>query len=207
VDERGGVVLDAKVILDGSIKVTEEYPNKHLVISPYPSEYITEFTMKNGEKVILRPVKPEDEFMEKEMFSNFSERTQRFRFFQLIKDISHDQLVRYTQIDYDREIAIIAEVTENGKKMMAGVARLIADQYNETAEFAIVIADPWQNMGLGNKFTDYIIDIAKARGVQKIYANILADNHIMLHMFKSRGFTMTKVEDSFYAELTVNKPK
>jgi acetyltransferase len=207
VDERGGVVLDAKVILDGSIKVTEEYPNKHLVISPYPSEYITEFTMKNGEKVILRPIKPEDEFMEKEMFSNFSERTQRFRFFQLIKDISHDQLVRYTQIDYDREIAIIAEVTENRKKMMAGVARLIADQYNETAEFAIVIADPWQNMGLGNKFTDYIIDIAKARGVQKIYANILADNHIMLHMFKSRGFTMKKVEDSFYAELTINKPK
>ena len=207
VDERGGVVLDAKVILDDSIQVTEEYPHKHLVISPYPSEYITEFTMKNGEKVILRPVKPEDEFMEKEMFSNFSERTQRFRFFQLIKDISHDQLVRYTQIDYDREIAIIAEVTENGKKKMAGVVRFIADQYNETAEFAIVIADPWQNLGLGDKFTDYIIDIAKARGIQKIYANILVDNHIMLHMFRSRGFTMKKVEDSFYAELTINKPK
>ena len=116
VDERGGVVLDAKVILDDSIQVTEKFPNRHLVISPYPSEYITKFTMKNGEKVILRPVKPEDELMEKEMFSNFSERTQRFRFFQLIKDISHEQLIRYTQIDYDSEIAIIAEVKEKDRK-------------------------------------------------------------------------------------------
>jgi len=205
VDERGGVVLDAKVILDDSIQVTEKYPNKHLVISPYPSEYITKFTMKNGEKIILRPIKPEDELMEKEMFSNFSERTQRYRFFQLIKDISHAELIRYTQIDYDREIAIIAEVTEDGEKKMAGVVRLIADQYNETAEFAIVIADPWQNQGLGNKFTDYICEIAKARGIQKIYANILANNHIMLHMFRARGFNMIKVEDSFYAELIINE--
>jgi len=204
VDERGGVVLDAKIILDDKVKVSAEHPNEHLVISPYPSEYITEYTMSNGEKAILRPIKPEDELMEKEMFSNFSERTQRYRFFQLIKDISHDELVRYTQIDYDREIAIIAIVKENGKEKMAGVVRLIADQYNETAEFAIVIADPWQNLGLGNKFTDYIMEIAKARGIQKIYANILADNHIMLHMFRSRDFKMIKTEDSFYAEKVIN---
>ena len=111
--------------------------------------------------------------MEKEMFSKFSERTQRFRFFQLIKDISHEQLIRYTQIDYDREIAIICEIEENERKMMAGVVRLIADQYNETAEFAIVIADPWQGLGLGNKFMDYLCEIAKSKGIQRIYANIL----------------------------------
>ena len=90
---------------------------------------------------------------------------------------------------------------------MAGVVRLIADQYNETAEFAIVIADPWQNLGLGNKFTDYIHEIAKARGIQKICANIMATNHIMLHMFKTRGFKMEKVEDGYYAELVINEPK
>ncbi|HEX37813.1 MAG TPA: bifunctional acyl-CoA synthetase/GNAT family N-acetyltransferase [Candidatus Cloacimonetes bacterium] len=207
VDERGGVVLDAKVVLDESMKGVPEGYTKHLVISPYPSEYITEFTMKNGEKAILRPIKPEDEFMEKEMFSNFSERTQRFRFFQLIKDISHQELIRYTQIDYDREMAIIAEVEEDGKKKMAGVVRLIADQYNETAEYAIVVADPWHNLGLGNKFTDYITEIAKKRGIQKIYANVLAENHIMLHMFRKRGYSLTKQEDSYYAELIINEPK
>ncbi len=205
VDERGGVVLDAKVILDAEMKDVDEKYHKHLVISPYPSEYTTEYVMQNGKKAILRAIKPEDEMMEKEMFSNFSERTQRFRFFQLIKDISHEQLVRYTQIDYDREIAIIAEIEEDGKKKMAGVVRLIADQYNETAEFAIVVADPWQNLGLGNKFTDYIHEIAKERGIQKITANILATNHIMLHMFKTRGFKMEKQEDSYYAELVINE--
>lgn len=204
VDERGGVVLDAKVLLDPEVKVDPEHPRKHLVISPYPSEYITEFIMTNGQKAILRPIRPEDEYLEEEMFTKFSERTQRFRFFQLIRDISHQELIRYTQIDYDREIAIIAEIEEDGRKMMAGVVRLIADQYNETAEFAIVVADPWHNLGLGNKFTDYISDIAKARGIKKIYANILAENHIMLHMFRTRGYTLIKIEDDYYAELVIN---
>jgi acetyltransferase len=204
VDERGGVVLDAKVLLDKSVEVDDENSNKHLVISPYPSEFTSKHIMKNGQEITLRAIKPEDESMEKEMFSNFSERTQRFRFFQLIKDISHEQLVRYTQIDYDREIAIIAEVEEDGKKKMAGVVRLIADQYNETAEYAVVIADPWQHIGLGNKFTDYITDIAKARGIQKIYANVMAQNHIMQHMFRARGYKMEKVEDGYYAELEIN---
>jgi len=203
VDERGGVVLDAKVILDDQVTKDETNPYKHLVISPYPSEYTTEFAMKNGKNAILRAIMPEDEPLEKEMFSNFSERTQRFRFFQLIGDISHEELIRYTQIDYDREIAIIAEVTENGKKKMAGVVRLIADQYNEYAEFAIVVADPWHNLGLGNKFTDYIYEIAKTRGIQKIYANVLAQNHIMLGMFRKRGFELTKVEDGYYAEKAI----
>ncbi len=207
VDERGGVVLDAKVILDKTIEPAEESCCKHMVISPYPSEFTIEHTMNNGQNAILRAIKPEDEFMEKEMFSNFSERTQRFRFFQLIKDISHEELVRYTQIDYDREIAIIAEVEDEGRKKMAGVVRLIADQYNETAEYAIVIADPWQNLGLGNKFTDYIHKIAKARGIKKIYANVMTQNHIMQHMFRARGYKMEKVEDGYYAELIINEPK
>ncbi len=204
IDERGGIVLDAKAVLSKTERYDKETPYKHLVISPYPSEYITEFTLKDGRKSILRPIKPEDELMEKEMFSKLSEKSQMFRFFQLIKNISHEELIRYTQIDYDREIAIIAEVTENGKKYMAGVARLIADQYNETAEFAIVIADPWQNQGLGNKFTDFIYEIAKARGIKKIYANTLAANRKMLHMFEKRGFKLTKMEDSYYAELVIN---
>ena len=125
VDERGGVVLDAKVMLDESEKgCTRKHQQASGNFTLSIRIYSTEITMRNGQKAILRAIKPEDELMEKEMFSNFSERTQRFRFFQLIKDISHEELIRYTQIDYDREIAIIAEVEENGKKMMAGVVRL-----------------------------------------------------------------------------------
>jgi len=139
------------------------------------------------------------------MFRSFSQETQRFRFFTLIKDITHQLLVRYTQIDYDREMAIIAEMTEDNQKKMAGVVRLIADAYNETAEFAIVVADPWHRLGLGNLLTDYILTIAREKGIKKVFANVLLDNYVMLHIFKKRGFTIRIHDDVNYAELVLSQ--
>jgi acetyltransferase len=201
VDEYGGIVLDAKIILDKSILGKSIKPYSHLVISPYPKEYITHFTMNNKEKVVLRPIRPEDEPLEAEMFTHFSKETQRHRFFRQIKDITHELLHRYTQIDYDREIAIVAELTEDKVKKMIGVVRLIADPYNETAEFAIVVADPWQKLGLGSKFTEYVLQIAKDRGIKKIYAKFLPDNDVMIKMFERSGFVITLNKEIGYAEL------
>lgn len=201
IDAVGGTVLDAKVILDKNMAGKKVEPYSHMVISPYPSEYIIDFKMKDGRKSVLRPIRPEDEPMEEEMFTRFSEQTQRFRFFQLIKDITHEFLIRYTQIDYYREIAIIAEVEEKGRKKMAGVGRLIADPYNETAEFAIVVADPWQFKGLGNKLTDYMLEIAKERKTKKVYASVLDENVIMVHMLRKRGFKVTNNDGEYYCEL------
>ena len=194
IDENGGIVLDAKIILDTNLvgKYVRSY--SHLVISPYPKEYITSFTLKNGKKVVLRPIRPEDEPLEAEMFNCFSRETERHRFFHQIKDITHELLVRYTQIDYDREIAIIGEMTENKKKKMIGVVRLIADPYNETAEFAAVVADPWQFQGLGEKFTDYILAIAKSRGIKKVYGKFLLDNKPMASILAKRKFIIKKLD-------------
>lgn len=188
VDEKGGVVLDAKVILDEEVVGRKIKPYSHLVISPYPKEYTTKFTLKNKKKVLVRAIRPEDEALEAEMFRTFSKETQRQRFFHLIKDITHEMLQRYTQIDYDRELALIALAKDGKKEKMAGVVRLIADPYNETAEFSIVVADPWQGLGLGNKFTDYMLDIAKKRGVKKIWARFLSDNEKIKNIFSERGF-------------------
>ncbi len=188
VDEKGGVVLDAKVILDEDTLGRKLKPYSHLVISPYPKEYSTKFTLKNKKKVKVRAIKPEDEALEGEMFTTFSKETQRQRFFHLIKDITHEMLQRYTQIDYDRELALVALTKENNKEKMIGVVRLIADPYNETAEFSIVVADPWQGLGLGNRFTDYMLDIAKKRGVKKVWAKFLSDNEKIKSIFKERGF-------------------
>jgi len=157
--------------------------------------------MRNGREFTLRPIRPEDEPMEAEMFKNFSEETLRFRFFQLIKNITHEFLIRFTQIDYDREIAIIAEVEEDGGKKMAGVVRLVADPDIETAEFAIVVADPWQRQGIGSIFTDYILEIAKEKGLKAIYASVMKSNYIMIHMFRKRGFRMEEKDDMYHAEL------
>jgi len=201
VDEDGGIVLDAKVVLDKEIAGKEIKPYSHMVISPYPKEYMTTFRLRDGREILLRPVRPEDEPIEEEMFKSFSEETERFRFFTYLKDVTHELLVRYTQIDYDREIAIIAEVDEEGKKKMAGVARMVADPYNDTGEFAIVVADPWQNQGLGDKLMDYILEIAKKRGIKRVYADFLRDNYIMMHMFKKRNFQIAKDEDVYHTEL------
>ncbi len=204
VDEKGGVVIDAKVILDENVIGKKIKPYSHLVISPYPRDYVTTFTLKDGRKAILRPVRPEDEPMMEEMFYTLSKQTKYFRFFKYVPEISHEALVRYTQIDYDREIAIIAELEEKGKKVMAGVVRLISDAIGRKAEFAIVVADPWQHQGLGNKLMDYIIEIAKKKKIKKIYAMFLPNNKGMAYIFKKKGFVISaKNVKTMYAELTL----
>ena len=203
IDKTGGLVVDANIVLDKKYlkKKTEEKRYSHLVISPYPKEYIKEIKLKNKKKVILRPIKPEDEPLEKKMFEEMSKKTQRFRFFGQIKDITHKLLIRYTQIDYDREIAIIAETKVDGKKKMAGVARIISDPYDDSAEFAIVVADPYQNKGIGSELMNYILNIAREKNIKYIYAYFLEDNDIMGNMFEKRGFRIIKEEDSYKAEL------
>ncbi|MBW2995081.1 GNAT family N-acetyltransferase [Candidatus Woesearchaeota archaeon] len=169
-------------------------------MTEYPEKYIKSFRMEDGKEVILRPIKPEDAPLEAEMFGNFSEETQRFRFFEPVK-ATPEVIKRYTNIDYDREMAIIAEVNENGKKKMAGVVRLIADNNKQTAELAVVVADPWQKKGLGNELVDYMLKIAKEMGIKKIYADLLKSNYVVRHMLEKRGFEIIEQEKENHAEL------
>jgi len=203
VDERGGIVLDAKIILDEKVAGKTVKPFSHMVICPYPREYERTVLIRRGRSVLLRPIRPEDEPMQEEMFKTFSDETKRFRFFGPIKE-SHELLAHYTQIDYDREIAIIAELTEEGRKKMAGVVRLITDPYNETAEYAIVIGDPWQRQGLGTIMTRYILEIARNRGIKRVYAYLLEDNANMLDLFLKFKFTHQKEEDMYRVELLLD---
>jgi acetyltransferase len=203
VDERGGIVLDAKIILDASVAGKTVKPFSHMVICPYPKEYERTVLIRRGRSALLRPIRPEDEPMQEELFRTLSPETRRFRFFAPVKE-SHEMLVRYTQIDYDREMAIIAELSEGGRKRMAGVVRLIADPYNETAEYAIVIGDPWHKQGLGSVMTSYILEIAGKRGIKKVYAYVLEDNTSMLNLAKKFNFTCRREEDYWRLELQLN---
>ena len=160
--------------------------------------------MKNKKTVTIRPIRPEDEPMEAELFTTFSKETERHRFFEEIKEITHELLQRFTQIDYDREIALIAELTEKKVKKMIGVVRLISDPVTNTAEFAIVVGDPWHFQGLGNKFTDLILKIAKERGLSQVHAKYYNDNKLMQHIFEERGFSISKHDSKTnYAELNL----
>ncbi|NNF34798.1 MAG: bifunctional acetate--CoA ligase family protein/GNAT family N-acetyltransferase [Saprospiraceae bacterium] len=206
IDERGGIILDAYIILDNEYKRKPLRPYRHMVISPYPKQYETTIRMKNAQQVFLRPIRPEDEPLEEELLSSLSKETQYFRFFGFMPSIPKKLLKRSSQIDYDREMAIIAIIEENGKKKMIAEVRLLATHDNSEAEFAIVISDDWQGMGLGNKMTTYILDIAKKRNIKTINATVLKVNKAMIHIFKSLGFTFKSIDFSTYsARLELSK--
>ena len=142
-------------------------PYQHLVISPYPEKYTKAVLLKSGQVAHLRPIRPEDEPLEAQMFEYLSNQSLYFRFFGYVPHVTHDFLTRFTHIDYDREMAIIAEVEEAGVNKMIGVVRIIADAWGENAEFAIVVADPWQKQGLGSMMMDFILEIADEMGIKK----------------------------------------
>jgi acetyltransferase len=182
------ITLDARVALD---KNQEKSDHEHLCILPYPKEYVEEMKVKSGETVQLRPIKAEDEPLLKELFSSFSGKILELRFFQAIKDITHDMLARYCHIDYDREMSIVAEF--DGK--IIGMSRLIIDHGENNAEFSVVVADAWQNKGLGNKLVDKIVDIAKRKDLDHVFATINQDNMAMKHVADHLGFKVEPLKD------------
>ncbi|MFZ0965838.1 MAG: GNAT family N-acetyltransferase, partial [Candidatus Bathyarchaeia archaeon] len=169
--------------------------HQHLVITPYPKKYETLWKLRDGRTVLLRPIRPEDEPLWLEMFQNFSEESIRYRFFQIIKDTPHEVRVRYCNIDYDREIAIVPELTEEGRRKILGVVRVSIEPDGKTGEIAFIVADPWQGLGLGTKLVDYAIEICKEREIETLYAIILPDNYRAMNLMKKMGFTLSYMED------------
>lgn len=188
------IAVDARIILDPE-------PNKHphLIITPYPMKYIKQIKLKDGTEVTLRPIKPEDEDMWLKMFKSFSEETIRFRFFRIIKETPHAVRTRYCNIDYDREIGIVAVVKENDKKWILGVARLIVDPMKkDECEFALVVTDEWQRQGLGSRFLDYLIEIAKDKKLTKITGVVLKDNYPMITLCREKNFRFLEGDPGEY---------
>jgi acetyltransferase len=194
VGEKDAYALDARMVIDDKIVLARPEPHSHLVIGPYPRKYETLWRMRDGRTVLLRPIRPEDEPMWLEMFQNFSERSIRYRFFQMVKDTPHEVRVRYCNVDYEREIGIVVELTEDGKKKIAGVVRLIIEPDNKTGEVAIVVADPWQNLGLGTKMMDHMIEICKDKKLEVVYGELLKENYRAIDLMKKMGFVVEKID-------------
>jgi len=181
--------LDARIIIDRDYSAASRSPYPHLVITPYPTKYITPWQLSEGTEVLLRPIRPEDEPAEHEMLSSLSEETLRTRFFSTIKNISHEWLILFCNIDYDRHMAIVAEVRENGKEKMIGVARLIMNPDLTSGELAVLVHDRFQGKGLGHKLVEVLIGIGRERGLENIRAEVLTENERMLKVFRRLRFT------------------
>ncbi len=200
------VALDARIVVDRDVLGTATKPYAHLALRPYPEEYVKSAELKNGDRIILRPIKPEDEPMWMEMLASCSRESiyQRFRYF--FQWAYHDVAVRYCFIDYDREIAIVAELNENGSRKLLGVGRLVGDSELETAEYAVLVADAWQEQGLGSMLTDYCIEIARQMGVKKIFAQTTTDNPRMIAVFRKRNFDIQIDPSSSLVEVAKTLP-
>ena len=186
--------VNARIVLEkNNIEPGAQYP--HLVITPYPSRYISHSSLSDGTDVLLRPIRPEDEPLEHELLASLSEATMRARFFSIIKDISHEMLVRFCNIDYDREMAIVAEVRENEKRKMIGIGRLIIERDFRSGEYAVLVHDDYQGKGLGYKLVDVLIGIAEEKGLERIYGEVLTENEKMLAVCRRQGFTAEWMPD------------
>jgi acetyltransferase len=183
--------VDARILLEP----TDVPAPRHLIIAPYPNQYESDWILEDGTPVLLRPIKPEDEGLVKEMLEICSDQTLYFRYFRLIKEFPHSFLIRFTQNDYDREIGLAAFGVPPAPEVMMGVGRLVMDPDRETAEFAVIVADPWQGKGLGEKLIERVTDIARDYGVKSLWGEVLAENVPMLGLMKKTGFTIHPPED------------
>jgi acetyltransferase len=198
------IALDARVAVDPRLVGRAVKPYSHLALRPYPEEYVRKTKLADGAEVTLRPIKPEDEPLWMELLRSCSRETiySRFRYFFFWE--SHDVATRYCYIDYDREIAIVAEIMEGASRRLIGVGRLVADPMRESVEYAVLIADAWQEKGLGSVLTDYVIELAKDWGIKKFTAVTTSDNQRMLAVFRKRDFTISADAESSLVEVSKN---
>ncbi|HEY3359066.1 MAG TPA: GNAT family N-acetyltransferase, partial [Polyangia bacterium] len=185
------VALDARVVINrAALGADAPRPYSHLALRPYPEEYVRPGTLKDGAALTFRPIRPEDEPLWLELLASCSRETIYSRFRYLFDFRTHHAAVRYCFNDYEREIAIVAETTEGGRRAVVGVGRLVADPDHESVEYAILVSDAWQNRGLGGALTDYCLEIAQSWGLKRMVAVTTSDNVRMLALFEERGFTM-----------------
>jgi len=190
------IALDARIVIDQDMLEKEIVPYSHLLLHPYPNELATTKTLKDGQELVLRPIKPEDEPMWMELLGSCSKESIYSRFRYNFHFDSHEVATQFCYIDYAREIAIVAEVEENGVKKLVGVGRLISDLDHESVEYAILITDAWQKKELGTIITDYCVEIAKQWNVKRIAAETTKDNQAMISVFKKLGFKVNFNEDT-----------
>jgi acetyltransferase len=194
------LAVDARVVVEAS-DVASPF---HLVISPYPSKYESMELTSHGEKVFVRPVKPEDAPLFQAFFQILSPAAIYFRFFSPVKSLSPTMLARFTQIDYDREVALVAFEGEGGGEKMVGVARVIADPDGKRGEFAVIVGDPWQGRGIAFVLLRRCLHVAKAQGMETVEGAVLAENRQMLNLGRKLGFRVSQGEGAGEYKLSMD---
>ena len=175
----------------------------------YPKNYDKKVITRTGVEIFMRPIKPTDALLLLDMFNNLSPRTRFYRFFSPIKVLPKDLLIKFTQIDYNRDMALIAlENNEPNSKILA-VARFISRPKKADAEFAVVCRDEWQGRGIGRALLENLILFAKEKQIESMSGYVLAENIHMLSLARSLGFCLSKIpgEDQYFLKIEMGSEK
>ena len=189
------IALDARIVVDKELLGKQQEPYSHLILRPYPETLKENIVLKDGTKALLRPIKPEDEPLWLELLGSCSKESIYSRFRYDFHFNSHEVATQFCFIDYDREMGIVAEIEEEGRKKLIGVGRLIADPDLESAEYAVLITDEWQGKDLGKYLTEFCLEIARRGRVKRVVAMTTNDNKPMISVFRKLGFIVEFKED------------
>jgi acetyltransferase len=194
VDENSAVAVDARVVV-GFPPLESASRYSHMAIYPYPVHLIQEWQMGDGTPVTIRPIRPEDAEMHQNFVRGLSEETKYFRFMSTMHELTPKLLVRFTQIDYDREMALLAVMEHDGVDVELGVARYVINPDADSCEFALVVGDEWHGRGIGSKLMISLMDVGRDKGLHSIEGDVLANNSNMLKLMTALGFAVTSNEE------------
>jgi acetyltransferase len=203
VDESGAVAVDARIVIDSLPQAASGAANSygHLSILPYPTRYEQVWPLRGGGTYVVRPIHPDDAQMLQRLVQHLSPESRYFRFASAFNELPPAMLARFTLIDYDREMALVAVLKErsadvDGKitetERMVGVSRYVTNPDQSSCEFSLLVADEFKGKGLGSRLMESIMDAARDKGLAEIDGLVLADNGSMLRLMKSLGFAVKR---------------
>jgi acetyltransferase len=185
--------VDARIKVQTSHQFTRY---AHMAIHPYPHELTQHYQLSNGASMTIRPIRPEDAVMEKHFVTRLSERTKYFRYKQALQELTPEMIVRFTQIDYDCEMAFVAVSQEQDLPHELGVGRYMMNPDGRSVEFALVVADDCQRLGIGSRLLKTLMQTAKDKGIATFEAEVLTANISMLALVKKLGFSIETLADN-----------
>ncbi len=204
------IAVDARAVLWKSD--TKEADLPRTVIRPYPTQYITRWSLPDGPTITIRPIRPEDEPLLVRFHQELSDRSVLFRYFHpihLSQRVAHERLIRVCFNDYDRELALVAEGRrpENDERFILGIGRLSKQPGSKEAEFAIVVSDTWQKRGLGTQLLKLLLEVANNEKLERLFATIMSENLEMQRVAEKLGFELSRslTDSTVFAELDMTR--
>jgi len=189
VGEGRAEIVGAHIVIDRRPRTGDRH-YAHMAIHPYPIEQVADVKLADGASLHVRPIRPEDAEMERAFVHALSEQSRYFRFFYQLQELTPAMLARFTQVDYDREMALVAVDESGAVPAIVSVARYVIIGDRQSAEFAIVVADAWQGRGVARTLMTRLVDCARARGLKRIEGAVLRSNARMLKFIADFGSTL-----------------